>query len=886
MVTVGEADWERRLRRALGDEGARPVLVLAEGAAGTGKSRLLRALAELPEAAAAAAARWTCGDGGPLPRVPAEGPVLLLVDDVHRAGPQELAWLRWLLEQAVPGLAAVVTYRPEELAEPGLPLGSPPVRYPAELAVLRHHVEPWTRDQVHQAVEEAVGEQATPEAVARLHERSGGVAQVVVDVLAAVRDLRQRCTVAVVDAVGVPVRLAELALSRTAALRAEHRPVVWAAATLDEPVFGPELLAVAGVGGEEGRAALAAALGGAALTRDAEGRYALFVPLAARAVLEAVPWSVRQGLHARAADVLGRRQPVPWVSLARHHRAAGRVRGWLRAAERAARQAADAGRHQEAITLLEEALASDAAPRSVRGRLAPLLARSAVTGLRSDQTVKVLAQLVDDESLPGVVRGELRLDLGLLLSNQVGRSVAGWADLERAARELRVERPDLAARAMAAMAVPQWLGVSLDVHLKWLRRAREAAEASGSEAARAAVAVNEVSLAMCCGDPRAWRLVRELPTGSPDGAVVRHAARGVCNAGDAAMWLGHYDRAEELLTEGLELSARSCSEYIAHTGLGARLLLEWNTGRWSGLAARCEAFVADTATMPVINADARLILGLHAMAQGEWGRAEQWLAAVDAATTDRTAAPLSAAASAGLVRLALARQDVPAAAAQAREAWQRVAAKGVWVWAAELAPWAVEAEVRAGEPEAARAMVDAFAAGLDGRDSPVASAALEWARAALAEAAGEPERAAPLYRGAADAFARMPRPYSRTITAEAAARCVLAARDEGARERALAELAACEDAYTGLGATWDAARVRAALRVHQPTAERRPRGRPSYGDRLSPREREVGELAAGGLTNREIAATLHLSHRTVEQHIARAMRKLGTTCRTGLVSPR
>ncbi|MEU1128252.1 helix-turn-helix transcriptional regulator, partial [Streptomyces sp. NPDC005899] len=334
-------------------------------------------------------------------------------------------------------------------------------------------------------------------------------------------------------------------------------------------------------------------------------------------------------------------QPVPWAAVARHRKGAGDVRGWLRAVERAARQAAEARRHQEAVTLLEATLASDLVPRADRGRLAPVLARNAVMGLRADQTVKVLAQLMEDAGLPLAVRGELRLDLGLLLCNQVGRSASGWAELERAAEELREERPDLAARAMAALAMPQWLGAPLGVHEAWLRRAEDAAAHSGSAAARAAVAGNGAALAMCCGDPEAWRMVRELPTDSPDRLVAQHAARGVCNAGDAAVWLGHYDRAADLLTEGLGLSVRSGSDYVRQTGLGAQLVLDWNTGEWAGLVGRCEAFVARTGDLPAVNADARLVLGLHAVAQGEWGQAEQWLGAVDASVTDRTAAPIA-----------------------------------------------------------------------------------------------------------------------------------------------------------------------------------------------------------------------------------------------------
>lgn len=56
-----------------------------------------------------------------------------------------------------------------------------------------------------------------------------------------------------------------------------------------------------------------------------------------------------------------------------------------------------------------------------------------------------------------------------------------------------------------------------------------------------------------------------------------------------------------------------------------------------------------------------------------------------------------------------------------------------------------------------------------------------------------------------------------------------------------------------------------------------PVGRAGYGDRLSPREQQVRDLLAGGATNRDIAAALFLSPRTVEHHAAAVLRKLGTT---------
>ena len=52
---------------------------------------------------------------------------------------------------------------------------------------------------------------------------------------------------------------------------------------------------------------------------------------------------------------------------------------------------------------------------------------------------------------------------------------------------------------------------------------------------------------------------------------------------------------------------------------------------------------------------------------------------------------------------------------------------------------------------------------------------------------------------------------------------------------------------------------------------------------LTAREREVLQLAAEGKTSGEIAARLHISHRTVENHRANVMRKLGLKNQSELV---
>ena len=74
-------------------------------------------------------------------------------------------------------------------------------------------------------------------------------------------------------------------------------------------------------------------------------------------------------------------------------------------------------------------------------------------------------------------------------------------------------------------------------------------------------------------------------------------------------------------------------------------------------------------------------------------------------------------------------------------------------------------------------------------------------------------------------------------------------------------------------------RASAELRA---TGQTKPRAGDNVLDRLTPQELEIVTLAASGLTNKQIAERLFLSHRTVGGHLHRAFPKLGVATRAAL----
>ena len=94
-----------------------------------------------------------------------------------------------------------------------------------------------------------------------------------------------------------------------------------------------------------------------------------------------------------------------------------------------------------------------------------------------------------------------------------------------------------------------------------------------------------------------------------------------------------------------------------------------------------------------------------------------------------------------------------------------------------------------------------------------------------------------------------------------------------------APLREAAETFDALGLLRYAERARRELRASGETLRRR---EPGAWAQLSPQELQIAQLAAEGLSNREIGEQLYLSHRTVESHLYRLFPKLGVTSRAQL----
>jgi ATP/maltotriose-dependent transcriptional regulator MalT len=189
--------------------------------------------------------------------------------------------------------------------------------------------------------------------------------------------------------------------------------------------------------------------------------------------------------------------------------------------------------------------------------------------------------------------------------------------------------------------------------------------------------------------------------------------------------------------------------------------------------------------------------------------------------------------------------------------------------------WAIadlaEAAVRSGQPKAGRALVDKVARVTSQASSRWTQIEVRYANALLADDDhAESEFLATL----GGDIGRWPFLRGRVLLSYGAW-----LRRQRRVARARAPLRAARQAFDALGAIGWGERARQELRASgESSASRTPDAR----DQLSPQELQIANMAAQGLSNREIGQKLYLSHRTVASHLYRVFPKLEITSRAQL----
>jgi DNA-binding CsgD family transcriptional regulator len=214
--------------------------------------------------------------------------------------------------------------------------------------------------------------------------------------------------------------------------------------------------------------------------------------------------------------------------------------------------------------------------------------------------------------------------------------------------------------------------------------------------------------------------------------------------------------------------------------------------------------------------------------------------------------------------------------AQALEAVQPMqrtfeAIPGTEIMTASYIPDAVEAMISLGRGGEAEPLIEALECNGRRLDRPWMLAVGARCRSMWLAARGDVEAAA---RKAQDAMAeheRLPMPFERARTQLLLGQLH---RRQRQKERSRAILRQALQAFEAMGTPLWADRVRAELA--------RAEAAPTRDLTLTPSERRVAELAASGMTNRDVAAALFISPKTVEANLARIYRKLGIKSRAEL----
>ena len=661
---------------------------------------------------------------------------------------------------------------------------------------------------------------------------------------------------------GLPPTLDVLVHGRVSALPEEARTALFAAAAASQPTI--ELVERA-VGTPDALAPAEAAH----IVVLAHGNVSFEHPLLASAVYSVADPSQRRAMHRRLARLV--RDPE---ERARHlaQAATGPNKAVAFALEEGAATARSRGAPAAAAELSEQA-----------AELTPLANTAAARRRKSD------AGYYHFES------GDSRLAL-TMLEDVVGQLSAGAERAEVLIRLARVRSysDDLQAATSLFLQAAEEAGHdsltrarALEGAATQLFRQRRHLESSVGYAKRAAVLAGELGDEALVGEALSSQVLAEATLGRPEAAATLEAAlahqaaaaskrilaQPKFTAAIARMWWDEpaavRETCEELAEHGRQLGDEGSLAYVYVMLAQADILLgELDRAEADAAAARD---IAEQGGQETLVAYA---LAVRAMADAHRGldaaRASAELALELGRRTQGTPALHFATAALGLLEVSTGRADEAVAVLAPLVEFARteqIREPGLTRYVIDQ----VEALVELARLDEAAKLLDWYEANAQrlGRRSALAAS---WrCRGLLAAAARRIDDALDAFGRALAEHDAVPLPFDRARTLLAFGATLRRAKRKADARRALEEAAA---AFDSLGAAAFTARARSELK--------RIGGRPPSKGGLTATERQIAELVAEGRSNKEVAATLFVSVKTVEANLSRTYAKLGIRSRTGL----
>lgn len=685
---------------------------------------------------------------------------------------------------------------------------------------------------------------------------------------------------AVVAAVAVEVeRLPPGArdLARGAAVAGEpfELEVAAAAAGLDMPAAGPALDAL--------RAAdLVAATGSA---RELSFRH----PVVRRTIYDTTPPGMRLQAHARAAEKLAARG-APAALLAGHVEAtaspgdAEAAALLERAGDEALSRDPSAARrwYRSALALTDD--------DAVRARLLERRARACTGGGRFEEAHEALEQALalapeQDPEAP------LRLSLALAgVEHLLGKPNAAAERLQHVLEGVPPEAAALRAALEIELAINAQHRIGPAERLALTSRAMDTARELGDDVLLVSVSgLHAISLYYAGRPGDAWALTREagrIVARTPDAALASRI-EAVYHAALAATVLDDFTTADALVERAIRVGRATGQDQLLVPLLIFRSMGLHQWGRITeALTAAEEA--EDSARLAGVVHPLHWALWMRATATAACGDVQAALKIGEeslrlAEGLERATVTVLGQCNYAMVRLLAGdpegcRREMLAGAGEDFDV-------GEPAWSVHLLAALVLACVQLGELEEA----DRWAAKAEEVSSSLGDPAIPGGRARCARAEvllarGEAQEAERLALEAAEMAAALGAELNVWQALLVAARAQAA---DGRRAEAVAALRRIADEANAGGAGLYENMAVHALRALGERVGRSGRRAPagSHGlQSLSDREREIAGLVAEGRTNKEIAAALFLSDKTVERHLSRTFEKLGLRSRVELAA--